>query len=107
MPASPALAPQETTSMNEHTPPHLGGGIDRRESSDAYYSVILPPKHGYRVIRCRDGLQWILQKSRLRGGEREWTSIRHHRNRDALIRSTQALCPGTEASTLEALPEWC
>lgn len=81
--------------------------LDRRESSDSYLDVTLAPQDGWRVIRCRHGIQWILQKGRIRAGETEWRSVRYHRNRNALIRSTLALCPSVDTSALRSLPEWC
>lgn len=34
-----------------------------REEADDYHSVIVILSNGWRVIECRDGIQWILQRS--------------------------------------------
>lgn len=93
--------------MNMHTPPQRLGIQERRESFDTYSNIVLPPRHGWRVILCRDGIQWILQRSRLKAGQTAWKNVRHQRNRDALIRSGQALCPALAISALRTLPAWC
>ena len=55
-----------------------------RESSDHYSSVILSLNNRWRIILCRQGLQWILQRrENLHGGA--WRGFRYFRTRTALI----------------------
>ena len=71
-----------STSVNE------GGcslaGDAHRESSDHYSYVILSLNDRWRIILCRQGLQWILQRrENLHGGA--WRGFRYFRTRTALI----------------------
>ena len=55
-----------------------------RESSDHYSYVILRFTNRWRIILCRQGLQWILQRrENLHGGA--WRGFRYFRTRKALI----------------------
>jgi hypothetical protein len=57
-----------------------------REESDNYKDVvaILTPK--LRVIRCRDGIQWIVQRqNNKRGGLPIWTSFAYCATRQGLL----------------------
>lgn len=49
-----------------------------------------------RVIECRDGIQWILQRRRPGG---RWTDLGYFRNRDALIERSEL-----DLAELRALP---
>lgn len=64
-----------------------------RESDDAYRSVIAELSPGWRVIVCRDGIQWIVQRRRAAGrhGGR-WRGVHYCRTRDALIRLCVTSC---------------
>ncbi|MGN6310416.1 MAG: hypothetical protein ACTHNN_12770 [Xanthobacteraceae bacterium] len=79
-----------------------------RENADDYHRVVAVLNNRWRVIDCRDGIQWILQR---RAGERHgrprWDSWRYHRSRDALIASTGSLCGDidpTAVAVLASLP---
>ncbi|MFC3725457.1 hypothetical protein [Neoaquamicrobium sediminum] len=70
--------------MKSHSEP---AGLDHRESADGYSGIVCRLNDRWRVIVCKDALQWILQR---RDGERRgrarWTGESYHRRRDALIR---------------------
>ncbi|PUB11323.1 hypothetical protein DFP92_11499 [Yoonia sediminilitoris] len=59
----------------------------QRERTDDYDRVVTKINDRWRVIICRDGIQWILQK---REGERDgrarWTGVSYSTGRKALIR---------------------
>jgi hypothetical protein len=61
------------------------------ESDDQYPGIVAVLNQQHRVIRCRDGLQWILQ--RRHGPERlagtRWDSRSYSRTREALIRCSR------------------
>ena len=78
--------------INLITPPPTsvnGGGCSpagdaHRESSDHYSYVILRLNNRWRIILCRQGLQWILQRREsFHGGA--WRGFRYFRTREALI----------------------
>lgn len=82
-----------------------------RERDDDYRDVVCILSDRWRVIVCRDGLQWIIQR---RDGERfgqtRWTGIHYCTSREALIRLSRALQPQAEAGAherLAALPTVC
>lgn len=79
------------------------------ETDDAYVAVVAKLSDRWRVIRCRDDIQWILQRRKgWTGAAPRWTGDSYFRNREALVRVTHAKagdCDPTAWSTLLALPE--
>ena len=79
-----------------------GAGGNSAESYDDWPHKVAESGN-WRVIECRNGIQWILQKARKRRGGREWQGQGYFRIREALIRSSLPLGPqGIEI--LKALP---
>ena len=57
-----------------------------REEADNYHTVVFKTET-HRVIPCRDGIQWILQRRKgLRHGQPRWASISYCTTRKALVR---------------------
>jgi hypothetical protein len=81
----------------------------RRESDDGYRFVIARLSDRWRVIECRDGIQWIIQHiDGKRHGETRWTGFRYLRTRDRLIASCRRSVPEIDPSALailQSLPE--
>jgi len=74
------------------------------ESYDEYARVVVNLDGKTRVIECRDGVQWIVQRAVLRNGHREWLGAAFCRTKEALLR-----CAGRYAGAnpvLDALPDW-
>lgn len=78
------------------------------ESDEAYPNI--PLNDRWRVVECRDAIQWILQ--RRHGPERpagaRWEGRAYCRTREALVRCCRAYCGPIDpsaAAALEALPE--
>lgn len=73
------------------------------ETADEYRLVIT--QHGiFRVIHCRDGIQFIVQKRKNGGAKRPWRSISYFTTQKALLR----LCVGLNwpiGPDLEQLPD--
>lgn len=65
--------------------------ISHRESSEHYCRVIARAQR-FRVVICKDTIQWIIQY-RIGGAERgagsRWRALSYHRSRSALIRLWQ------------------
>jgi hypothetical protein len=86
-------------------------GANRNESADGYDRVVAVLNHKWRVIECRDGIQWILQfRDRLQArATGTWQGRSYCRTSQALIRYTRehagAVDPAAMA-ILAALPEW-
>ena len=75
---------------------------DGRESSDLYRAEIC--RQGRcRVILCKDGIQWILQRRGKAAGAR-WRSVSYFTTRAALIKAWAGLCDGVPPE-LKALPD--
>lgn len=75
-----------------------------RERDDTYLDVILE-RGDWRVIRCKDRIQWIVQK-RVPGCLRSdgWRGISFHLHRETLIRAWRK-SSGLDGIELLALPE--
>ena len=86
--------------------PHM---LSAREENDNYKDVVavLTPK--LRVIRCRDGLQWIVQRqNNKRGGLPIWSSFAFCGTKEGLLmrlpKGGQGCYPEAWAA-IEALPD--
>ncbi len=77
-----------------------------RERDDTYRDVMLE-RGCWRLIRCKDGIQWIIQ-NRAPGCLRSngWRGISFHLHRESLIRDWRRLS-GWDGLELMALPEVC
>jgi hypothetical protein len=78
-----------------------------RERDDGYKGVVAQLTTRWRVIVCRDGIQWILQrKESSHGGP--WRGVSYNTNRDGLLRACGSLeaLPSSGLEALEALPEF-
>jgi len=74
----------------------LRSHTSHRESSDDYHSVIVRSER-YRVITCKDKLQWIIQvRAGKRHGRARWDSLSYCRTRAALCRLWAGLLRGSE-----------
>ena len=96
------------------TLPENGGAAyavipSHRESDDNYHNVILQLAPRWRVIVCKDYLQWIIQKRTAEPLHRGvWRSQSYVTSRNSLIRlcaSLELLSDDTVCATLDALPE--
>ena len=78
-----------------------------RERDDAYRNVVAQLAPRWRVIVCKDGIQWILQRKEASHGG-PWRGVSYHTNRDGLLRACgsleEASCGALEA--LEAFPDY-
>lgn len=82
--------------------------VSHRESDTGYRAVVAVLNDRWRVIECRDGIQWILQFVKKKRDGQAWQSRSYCRTRAALIRVSS--CHAGEISPaamaiLEALPE--
>jgi hypothetical protein len=62
-----------------------------QETSDSFDKVVVALDQEHRVITCRDGIQWILQRRKNGGAERPWRAFGYFRTRAALIRLCASL----------------
>lgn len=86
-------------------PSESAASISNRQRDEDYSGVIAVLNDKWRVVRCRDGLNWIIQKA----SPSEWKSVKFHHNREHLIRRVRSLCgPVSDAAMakLAALPDW-
>jgi hypothetical protein len=80
-----------------------------RETADLYPHIVVMLNSNWRVIRCADGLQWILQRrgSPEKPRRDDWRGRSYCRTRDVLIRCAREysgpIDPAASAA-LEALP---
>ncbi|ESY80660.1 hypothetical protein X740_12375 [Mesorhizobium sp. LNHC221B00] len=82
----------------------------RREESENYPAVVAKLNSGWRVIECRDGIQWILQRlAGKRHGQPRWEGRSYCRSRQALLRFVHSCCGPVDVAGLalvETLPDW-
>jgi hypothetical protein len=93
--------PRNVTGVAVTEPP------SHRERDDGYKGVVAQLTTRWRVIVCKDGMQWIVQqKESSHGGP--WRGVSYHTNREGLIRACGSLealrNSGLEA--LAALPDY-
>ncbi len=62
------------------------------ETADGYIGVIAVLSDQWRVIVCKDAIQWILQRRKRGGAERPWRGSGYCRTRQALIRLCATSC---------------
>lgn len=82
--------------------------MSRRESDDDYSAVVCRLNERWRVIECRDGIQWILQHAEKKPHGRAWRGRSYCRTREALIRVCGAHAGemrAEAAAVLDGLPE--
>ena len=75
-----------------------------RERDDAYKDVVAQLTPRWRVIICRDGIQWILQRKEASHGG-PWRGVSYHTNRDGLLRACGSLNLLSDANSTEILGE--
>ncbi|GKX35254.1 MAG: hypothetical protein MnENMB40S_28720 [Rhizobiaceae bacterium MnEN-MB40S] len=76
----------------------------RKESADDY-TPVLYQNGRYRVIECRDGIQWVIQKAKKTGRGREWRGFGYCRTSAALIGIWSACTGETAPPELDCLPD--
>ncbi len=83
--------------------------FSHRESAGDF-SAVIARSNKVRVIVCKDGIQWIIQKrAGLRRGQPRWDSVSYCLTRKALIRLCRASEGGSDPDflrELEMLPEF-
>ena len=83
--------------------------LSNRERDDSFCQVVVQMAPRWRVIVCRDHLQWRIQKRSAEPLHRgEWRGHSYVTNRSSLIRlcaSLELLSVDTVCATLDALPE--
>lgn len=94
-------------------PESPANGICKSESSPDYYRVIAQLNSDWRLILCKSGIQWILQKRR---GLSKWEGRWFVRTKQGLLRGLanpglrlQIYGEVNEAALrrIHELPEWC
>lgn len=84
-------------------------GRRHHETSDCYLQVVVQLSNGWRIILCKRGIQWILQRHDAeRSGQRRWKAVGYFRTKKALVRVSRTLCQRIEPheeAILNALPE--
>ena len=81
-----------------------------RERDNDYRAVVARLNGSWRVIECKDRIQWILQcADGKRHGQTRWTGRSYCRTRQVLIRDSRTHAGEIDAialAILEALPDW-
>ena len=86
----------------------IGRQSQRFETADDYSGVVVKICDGWRVIICKTGIQWVLQRRENGTAERPWRALGYCRTRKALMRLCGASCGRIDPvalAILAALPE--
>ncbi|PLX37071.1 MAG: hypothetical protein C0606_11180 [Hyphomicrobiales bacterium] len=87
----------------------MNAASSHRECDSNYRGVAINIDPNWRVIACRDGIQWILQQKRgEKRGQPRFEARGYFRTRKALIRLCRNLIPTIShdaLAALEGLPE--
>ena len=74
------------------------------ETADDYRAVLAHLSDRWRVVACKDRIQWILQgRDGKRAGRPRWTGVRYFRTREALMQSVRGLCGAVDPAALATL----
>lgn len=80
-----------------------------RERGDNYIWLVVQLSPNWRVIQCKDHLQWIIQRrDGQRSGRARWTGRHYCLTREALLRDGRTSCVDADPiawAVLEQLPE--
>lgn len=80
-----------------------GDSVPIRETADNYPCVVARLNDDWRVITCRNGIQWVLQRRGDRGsGPAQWKGVSYCQTREALKRVSREAGP-IEPAAWEAL----
>ena len=84
---------------------------NRRESDEAYSKGVVTLTDRLRIIECRDGIQWIVQKrvSPQTATKAQWRGLNHYRHREDLLTALVRLkidLTADQQLVLQALPAW-
>ena len=103
------------TIMRRPHPLANNGGVDiseshsHRERDDNYSKVIIQPAPRWRIIECRNALQWIIQhRSSKLLNQGNWLGVSYHTSKNKLIEVSIGLNLLSDASMkdmLAGLPE--
>ena len=101
--------PRNIPPSSQKAPVDAQANYTHRESHDAYRKVIAQPAPRWRIIVCKHGLQWIVQKrSTDAPNTGVWVGFSHCTTQNALIEACSRLDLLSDANTeavLHALPE--
>jgi hypothetical protein len=94
-------------SLDEETRPlDAPKRVDRNESSDTYSEVVAVLNRKWRVIRCRDGIQWILQsRDSATAAKGVWRGSSYCRTKEALLRVCAAHAGELDPTAVDLLAE--
>lgn len=85
--------------------------MSRMETADDYCGLVAQLNSDWRIVECRDGIQWILQHrgSPKRSRRYDWRGRSYCRSSEALMRCTREYAgpsDRTAAAILAELPAW-
>ena len=79
-------------------------GKECSESSGDYRHIVLMISSKWRIIECRQGLQWIIQKCQgIRYGTTRWESKKYLLSREGLVKACQRLNLNLDSNSVVAL----
>lgn len=77
-----------------------GGAVPAHETADDYPCVVARLNADWRVITCKHGIQWIVQK---RDKHSRWAGVTYHQTRDVLMRDARVAGLGTRGDRSPAI----
>lgn len=82
----------------------ITGHVSHRERDDNYRGLIAQLGTDWRVIVCREGIQWIMQRrDGARAGRARWRGVGYFTTQEALLRVSRASCAHADPAALATL----
>lgn len=109
------LLQQEPGRVRQHEKPADAPNVvkgraprQHHETAEAYTKVVARLSESWRVIVCKDAIQWILQRRDAeRSGQPRWKATGYFRTKRALILASRTVCAPiapSAAAILDGLP---
>lgn len=73
------------------------------ETADSYAQIVARLSEHWRVIACKDSLQWIAQRRKNGGAERPWRAGCYFRTRAALTRFCATSCGPVDPNAMATI----
>lgn len=85
--------------------PFHAAEASHRERDASYGGVVAQLAERWRVVVCRDGLQWIVQRRKgdFDGRRADWRAVSFHRERASLLRACAASTASCDPAALARL----
>lgn len=105
----PGLACHELKAVDTQSLAQTRVQCQHHETADSYNQIVARLSDSWRVVVCKDGIQWILQRTDAqRSGQARWKAVGYFQSSDTLQRVSRTACQDSDAfalAVIAALPK--